>query len=525
MDGPSNTKIDYLKATQVAFAMNEAFGPLGWDVIVDELGIVREYQCNRAGVVEEGGAYWNVIAMAKVTVLVWTIAPDGSIKKTIRADVSSGTPYGDKSNTFLAAYDGAIKAAVSNAVKRACRFFGPQTGLLLALTSADERESMQALIDADAHAKELEVEAQPLSLESAPTETLAEAPVEEPQTEGVVETSVSEVPVEAEAAVEMAAESVSEPVSVDLSSHVDPATEFEATTDDLAIELPAPSIEEIAGEPKTLADDYDHAPVESGSTPVSADYAATVEDLQQAFDATVGVGISPTPTIEPPGVLLELPGAAAAVRNVCYLAEPTDAINAGDGSLIHKGLVAAFGDAEAMALWTFVGADLTTRPLLISRDQVLVIAQALEEASASEGGIAEFLAGLLSPPAEEEIVPPPADEPVASDETPVEEASTDGTSSTTAEADAIDWISKLKKHSQPAQNEQIIKELTTLPLDAKISAVTSSSLHGIAIHNLKARNMPTGQVNTMWQDVGVTFGKGKPTIKQAQQFAALLPSD
>lgn len=548
MDGPSNTKIDYLKATHVALAMNETFGPLGWDVLLDDLKIVREYRCNRAGVEEEGGSMWNVISYAKVTVVTWTRDDSGEIKKTTRSDVASGTPYGDRAVTYLAAYDGSIKAAVSNAVKRACRFFGPQTGLLLALTSADERESLQALIDADAHAKEME-DAAPAECTAEPVvEPVAEPVVEEvAATESVAETAEAPVPTESavDAPVEVAAEPVApaedapaEPVTeapepetvlegVKYDFNADPVchcglgeSQHSAGTEHSFVDANEPGPVEVPAEPSEATTEVaqEDAPVEMAaeSTPESAtveEEAPTSEELVHSAEAL------PPSTVVPPLVLLQLDGAEVAVKSVCALAEPTDAIDPADCAAIQAGLIGAFGEAATAALWRFVGADLAGTPLLVSRDQVLVLAQAIEEASAQEGGLDAFFKGLLD---QEQIA---ADSAVADAASLLaQEAAANGSTDHGGQVEEAwgEWMAKLRLDPN---NKQIIDELMTKGEEERVSQHVSAGLHGIAMHRLRSRNIPPANAMKMWKDVGVTFGKGVPTIKQAREFTALIPAD
>jgi len=153
--GPDNTTLEYMKTGAVALAMNLAFGPCGWEVSLDRIDVVEKQRVNGAGTLLSdkdipANVMYNAIAVAVVTVTVHTY--QGARR---HQDVATGTAFGGKAKTLSIAIDAAVKAAASNAFKRACRFFGPATGLLLQFDKKD-RKNIQALIDATSHLKEIE---------------------------------------------------------------------------------------------------------------------------------------------------------------------------------------------------------------------------------------------------------------------------------------------------------------------------------------------------------------------------------
>jgi hypothetical protein len=153
--GPDNSNLEYMKTGAVALAMNLAFGPCGWEVTLDRIDVVDKQRVNGAGTVlgpndVAANVMFNAIAVAVVTVTVH--APGGPRR---HQDVATGTAFGGKAKTIAIAIDAAVKAAASNAFKRACRFFGPSTGLLLQFDKKD-RKNVQALIDAMSHLREVE---------------------------------------------------------------------------------------------------------------------------------------------------------------------------------------------------------------------------------------------------------------------------------------------------------------------------------------------------------------------------------
>src|SRR5579885_906982 len=125
----SSGALDFLKAESIALAMNEAFGPTGWDTSLDEIKLLKEpYRVNKQnGPEDPNGGYWNAIAYAVVTVKARALfRQDGTYVEASRQDVSVASAVGGKATTPFDAIEGAMASAATKAFKRACRFFGPK---------------------------------------------------------------------------------------------------------------------------------------------------------------------------------------------------------------------------------------------------------------------------------------------------------------------------------------------------------------------------------------------------------------
>src|SRR5271170_7351840 len=149
-----DTNLEYLQTGAVALAMNLAFGPTGWEASLDRIDIVERQRVNGSGTLladneKASKVLYNAIAVAVMTVTVHT--KEGPRR---HQDVATGQAYGGKATTLQSALDVAVKSAASGAFKRACRFLGCSTGLLLEFDKKD-RKKIQALIDATAHMKEV----------------------------------------------------------------------------------------------------------------------------------------------------------------------------------------------------------------------------------------------------------------------------------------------------------------------------------------------------------------------------------
>lgn len=221
----------YMKVGGVGFSMNEVFGPLGWDVVIRSIQIVDPpHRINAFGHKDDSpkSMFYNCLVFAHVCVKARAkiSSLDMTCVETTREDVAGGSAVGGKAKSPGDALHHAVTAAVSTAVKRACRMFGPKTGLTLQF-EAGEQEMIQRELDAAAQHEEL-VSGE---LENIVVEEIAEeAPVEEtpedtqlastnqesteaaPAEEATEEVQAEEAPVEEVAAEEAPAETIEEVV-------------------------------------------------------------------------------------------------------------------------------------------------------------------------------------------------------------------------------------------------------------------------------------------------------------------------
>lgn len=463
--------LQYLKAGGVALAMNEAFTPMGWDVAIDKLDILSEaHRINTMKSRDEKGTYWNAIACATVTVKARAMYQQdiASFEETSHTDVGVGSAVGGKATTEVDAYQNAITGAVTNAFKRACRFFGPKTGLTLQFEPG-ERESIQMLIDAMG------------------------ATVNEDEIEGT--TQDTDEPQQDEAAAEEAS--------------------AEQTAD---VQAETPAVAEVA---LTQADP---AP------------AAAVEQTQELFGP-----------IEVPAVFKSFAGDE--ITRICALESGSTQVAPADVGAFHSSMVKGFGSPQvALGIWKAAGVT-PGKGVVITRDNILSVAQVLDEASAGEGGLAAFLASLQPAPAQ---APAPAQEkPVDLPGTatvisggkhiagpaPTAPAPTNGNGNDSSHGEEMQkmWdespmgVQDRRDHYLKRFGEskrEIVELLATVPDDKEVSRVEAGKVHAVGAARLQRLNQPATDVMGLWKQAGYSFtaaGAGQPTGKHLRAFADLLP--
>lgn len=112
----------YVEGHYVVQKLNEAFGPLGWD-----LDVVR-LECTTGGAYEDPNpkkkGQFRVGYMAVVRITAFS----GDIYRTTKVDVGHGDGIG---KDLAAIHESAVKEAVTDGLKRAARHLGMAMGLAL----------------------------------------------------------------------------------------------------------------------------------------------------------------------------------------------------------------------------------------------------------------------------------------------------------------------------------------------------------------------------------------------------------
>lgn len=503
--GPGGNDVEYLNDGDVAVALNEAFGTCGWDATVTKVDVLKCGRVDALGVYLDDptqGTAWDAVVYATVEVAVYA-EHKGQIIIRRRSDVGgSGGPRGSgnkpNAKSLSEAVEFAVKSAVTDAFKRAARLFGPKTGLLLRFKGGKERDTIQAALDAqdqlaEAELAEIESSSDTAAIEmshdtvAADVETGAAAEIEVSLEEDPVAVAVEDAPTEVETQPTEESPTTEEPTQ-------EVAESTEATESAMEESVVEPVVEEAPAE-EAVAEPAAEEPV--AEEPVAEAPVEAAESTE--VDGPVAV----------PAIFAELPGAAEALERICALQNKTDAVEVADLGSVHNGLVETFGEAATFALWSYVGVDLSVKPILVSRDQVLTIAQALEEASLSEGGIEGFLTSISVQPAEDETGAPPIPSSPAGE--------------THGEQVAAAWAEWIPvKVGSGHQN--VVDALMTEPEESFLAPVLTNQLNQVGMRRLKQKDMPPARAMEMWKEAGFTFnGKSRPTIAQARKFVQLLP--
>lgn len=128
---------EYIKASDIAVALNRAFGITGWSIKIKSLRFLETpHRINSMRVPQADGQYWDAVAISVVELKV--SGPGG--RTCEREDVGVGTAVGGKAQSRTDAAQNAITSAVTTAFKRAARFMGPATGLTLAWSEPLKQE-------------------------------------------------------------------------------------------------------------------------------------------------------------------------------------------------------------------------------------------------------------------------------------------------------------------------------------------------------------------------------------------------
>lgn len=130
-------RTEYIKASDIAVALNRAFGITGWSIKIKSLRFLETpHRINSMRVPQADGQYWDAVAISVVELKV--NGPGG--RTCEREDVGVGTAVGGKAQSRTDAAQNAITSAVTTAFKRAARFMGPATGLTLAWSEPLKQE-------------------------------------------------------------------------------------------------------------------------------------------------------------------------------------------------------------------------------------------------------------------------------------------------------------------------------------------------------------------------------------------------
>jgi len=441
-DGKVGAKYQYMKVGAIALNMNKAFGQLGWDVTVKELHIVKgPYKVDSFGhelaadSAVKTGFFYNCIAYAVVRISARAkVRNDGGCMEVVREDSSTGAAVGGKARSLSDAFHIAVTAAVTNATRRACRHFGPTTGLTLQF-EAGERDTIQRELDSSKHLEEA----------ASGDETVEQI--------------------------------------------LDGAEEEE-----IVVEVIEPS-HEVAAEP-TVAEEV--AGEEAVATePVATEPVATEAEL------------------EVPAVLATF----VAQDLIDRIWASTGQISSKDIGSFHASMSTTFGKRAAHAIWNAAGVS-PGRGAVVTRMNISGVAQVLDEAHASEGGISGFIAQyeeLATPPA----VPTPAEPtPPAVQATPEADQSIDFGEW----GDAAKARSLLKKKIGPGK-DPLIEALVTVPDNAEMPELVLSILHTYAMKACERAGVSSTHAHAAWAQVGFTLTNvgAMPTGRQARAFLNNLP--
>jgi hypothetical protein len=342
--GKGGGQLQYLKIGGVGFSMNEIFGPLGWDYIVKELMIVMPpHRIDNMGHASDKGGFYNAIASATVSVRARArVNQDGSCIETTREDSACGAAFGGKARTPGEAVHAAVSTAVTTALKRACRMFGPKTGLTLQFDPG-ERDMIQRELSASAHLEQML---------NGDTDTIEEVESDD------IEVDVAEVvTVEEPATEEVAEEQVDQPAAEE---QTEEAPAEEAPTEEAAV---------------AQAEETEEAPADEDATAEEA--PADQEDL------------------DPPAVIAAFITDADLFTRI-WSGGPDDKLSSKDIGAFHKAMSATFTAKGAHALWVSAGVT-PGKDAVVTKTHIAAIAQVLEEAHAKEGGLEAFVAQFETP--------------------------------------------------------------------------------------------------------------------------------
>jgi cell division septation protein DedD len=459
----STSSLEYLRAGAVALAMNEAFGPCGWDALLDKVEIIKSaYKIAPNGAEDTNGAYWNAIAYAIVTVKARSLfKQDGTYVEVTRQDVGLGSAVGGKQKTAVDAIQNALTTAVTNAFKRACRFFGPKTGLTLQFEPG-ERESIQRQLDAMRHLQEVdggaagieggttEEEASSLTVAadlmdgSAQTQTTAGDPQPETQTSAATASAV-------------------------VSSNGADGTEV------LASFVAA----DLLGRIRAL---------ESPDTAVPLDdVKAFHKSMAGTFGPHEAVGIWATA-----GVTLG-PGAVVKRRDIFGVAQVLEEAHAGEGGL--DAFLSQFRPAKPPAAAQTAVASTQTAP-------------------------------TTPAPAAASATPAPATPTPAATAQSAEAPQTHGEQVQQAwDESAIGQADRRKRYEKlfATRAPEVVDLLATTPDDKEVTAIDAAKLHGVALKIIQEMNVPSADVYSYWAKANFKFGNGQPRGRHIRAFADALP--
>lgn len=468
--GKGKKEQEYLKHGAIALGMNKAFGPIGWDCVTEKVEILKPaYRCNSASKEDPAGAYWSAIASATVTVRARSLfRPDGSFVEVTRTSSGVGQAVGSKSPTEYDAIQGAITSAETQAFKRACRYFGPSTGLTLTF-EVGEREAILRQIEQANQAEKIE--------DSGPGVIEGEPEISDDLTPPSQLSDQAPVP------------SAQAPAMQAIAEHA--GTNGNGTHG-------VPEVLKNLGDQDVL---NRIAALESDDATVPvADVKALQLTLIASFEKSGGIGVWKTA-----GLPLN-PKEAVTRRCLSSISQVLEEASIGAGGL--DGFLAKFktppvGTPEKPG-------DLPGTSTMIMNGKHV----------AGPAPTAAPVEATVSTPAVE------AKAPVTETKAPAKEyIPTHGEQMQQAWDESEMGKSDLRERYQKrfgSSAQEVIKILTETPHDAEVAKEVAGKIHVFGITRYHKLNQPAN-VFELWRQAGYEFGQGQPTGRHLRAFADALP--
>lgn len=487
--GSSGASLAYLKAGAVALAMNEAFTPLGWDVFLDKIEILKgAHRIAPNGAEDQNGAYWNAIAYAIVTVKARALFNQtGTYEEVVRQDVAVGSAVGGKQKTAVDAIQNALTSATTNAFKRACRFFGPKTGLTLQFEPG-EREAIQRALDAEKHAQEgaaeIEGTEDPASDITIPEETGQQAPAQA--------TSPQQQP-----AAQTPAPTVTQAQQAKTPTNGTGGGDHGAEV--LASFAPADLLARIKG-------------LEGPDSPVSMDdVKAFHKSMAASFGAHQAIGLWTNA-----GVTL---GAGVVVRrrDIFGVAQVIEEASAGPGGL--EAFLAQFKPATPAPAQPAAQNTASMRPVQGEVSPTGTFTGTYAKPDGQAAPAATPVSPAAAPTMPSTTVSAPA--APAAPTTHGQEVAKAWDESQIGIADRRQRYSRIFGTRAP----EVVEILATTPDDVELSKENAAKLHGLGLKIIQDLNAPAADVFAVWKKAGYAFtpNNGQPRGRQAREFADALP--
>lgn len=544
-DGPSRKTLEYLSGGDVALALNYAAGPLGWDTRIDQVDLISVERVDGLGRPNASGDKWTAIARCKATVVVrgFIDLQTGAYERASRQDIGHGSS--EKQPSREQAIEFAEKSAATDAIKRAVRFFGPQTGLLL-MFKEEERDGVQAMIEAgiaevhNQHPQDYQTETPPTILH--PPQPTTPRPAVRQALDETAAASASVQPTAATAPVAQVKPGPAEVTAPSPSPHSAPAPSGAPPT---PATQPTNAAAPAANGPAPAAT----APAANGPTPAAtapvtspavastaapsapaapaqgttdkASWQDQAQDLEARFNETYGA----PGKWSPPGVLRTF-----ADENLVHriTADPADAVASAslierqDANAFHGLLKKTYGDVAAVALWRSAGVELKAG-VQITRGQIVRLAATLEQAARSDVDVATWLS--RQQPQNGTAAPAPqAGQAQASAGGVRLEPQPQPYERGGAKPDAALAAEIVKIIG--AEQKEIVESLSTLGDDELISDAVGRAIHAIAVERLLQLNKAPTEVFAMWQQIGWNGGtpdQARPNARQARALVRLIP--
>lgn len=460
--GKGKKEQDYLKHGAVALAMNKAFSQLGWDCITDEIVVLKPaYRCNSGGKADEAGTYFTAIAQAIVTVKARSLlAEDGTFVETVRRSVGVGQAVSGKSATEFDAIQNAITAAETAAFKRACRYFGPSTGLTLQFDPG-EREAIQAQIEQANQLDKIEaggptvIEGVEVSDDMTP-----------PTTEQAVDTN------------QAAPAPASAPAVATPAAAPQPSTNGNGVGHDIPEVLKNLGDQAVLNRIAALASDDDVVP--------TTDVKAFQISLISTFEKSGGLGLWKTAGLEV--------GPNAIVKRSCLnsIAQVIEEASVGPGGL--EGFFAKFKTPVQGP----------TATIIMDGKHVAGPAPTVPAPGKTE----------VEPSAHAAVASTAAPEPVKTHGELAQEMWDESEVGMNERRDRYKRMGGI--------STELIEILATTPNNTEVTREVGAKVHAIGLARFAKLNQPV-EVMDVWKKAGFSFGNGQPRGKHIRAFVEALP--